>query len=154
MGLVLNIDGNQLCPICLNEGWVTLKGTMVSLGVTYEKGMTSCKWCQLGARLYQRTDRRGSMGRVPPDLDYTMEDVEPPADQGEGITFEQYVRHAPDDEHVLDAIVMLSKPELRAPLFVAAYLARREAWGVEAANTWVGAHFSDTQATWLLDHAG
>jgi hypothetical protein len=153
MSLVLNIDQNQLCPVCLNDGWVELKGTMQQFGVTYEKGMTACKWCQQGQRNHERTDRPGSMGHVPIEFDYAMEDVVPPTTGGEGITFEEYVKVSPEDPNVPAAIELLSKPDDKAHLYVLAYQCRREAWGPADADLWLRSTLGERQVEWVLKRA-
>ena len=153
MTLVRNIDLNQSCPVCLDEGWVELLGTTTALGVVYERGMTCCIWCQIGTRAGSNPDRRGSQGGRPVERDYEMEQLGPLSSLDRIQTFEQYVAASPDDANVPAAIEMLSKVESKAALYVLAYRARSQAWGADRANEWVRATVNEKQAEWIIAHS-
>lgn len=82
--LVQNVDADQACPICGDDGWVELRGTVHQHGVEYERGMAPCNYCQRGARNAERQDRRGSRGYVPLERAYEMKELMPPIPHHEG----------------------------------------------------------------------
>lgn len=49
----LNLSGSETCAYCLDDGWVELAGTVKQAGVTYQRGVTACRWCELGEAVYR-----------------------------------------------------------------------------------------------------
>lgn len=68
--------GEELCTICLNDGWVNLIGTVrEGHGPVYEKGVTACRWCRVGYRLFHVRQAEGeTLLEV-----YELDDIERPA---------------------------------------------------------------------------
>lgn len=45
--MILNVDGEETCTICGDDGYVLLAGVRPD---GYERGAAPCQWCQVGAR--------------------------------------------------------------------------------------------------------
>jgi hypothetical protein len=76
--VIRNVTGDESCGICLDDGFVELRGTMTEAVGTYPRGVTGCKWCEEGARKLDRDYHEPqSRRRVRLDSDYSFEDIEP-----------------------------------------------------------------------------
>lgn len=67
--------GEVECSICLNDGWVMLRGTTrEGQGATYDVGCTACRWCKVGYRLFHVEKAQGN------DLleEYDLADIDSP----------------------------------------------------------------------------
>lgn len=76
MSKAANLSGSAVCLICENDGYVELKGTRRVLGIDYPRGMAPCKWCELGARNFERLSAKGKR----PESDFDIEDVDTPSE--------------------------------------------------------------------------
>jgi hypothetical protein len=70
--------GYQRCTFCADHGWLTLKGTVMDMGVEYERGDAPCKACDLGNQLRQTNTHR----QFP---DYSVAEVDPASIAGYGV---------------------------------------------------------------------
>lgn len=81
------------CRYCGDTGWVDLAGSVVVAGVRYERGVTSCKWCEEGVLRY--TKFKPKPGDRPLETAYDEGDLlNPPAPGGDAvpITLDQYAK--------------------------------------------------------------
>lgn len=84
MSYAQNKTGGEHCPVCLDDGIVTIKGTITKHGYTYSRGSAPCKWCEAGTASYVKLQAN----RQDPASRFTLHDVEPP-DGGARATAEE-----------------------------------------------------------------
>ena len=75
-------EPDAYCFRCGNLGWVELAGTLTRHGVTYDRGMAPCKWCELGQKRFQRAispprDKHDAHRPWRPLEDFTEADIVP-----------------------------------------------------------------------------
>ena len=97
-----NVNGNETCAACI-DGWVDLIGTKTIGGHTYSRGITACKWCELGGARWARhpelsTDYTGS------DIDATIERRTAEAVQADPRMARRARRRARAGSHRRDAV--------------------------------------------------
>ncbi len=63
-----NVTGHDHCAACADDGWVEL---------TQQRGVTTCKWCDMGVKRYVRSTERDDGERWMPMMDYDGTDIEP-----------------------------------------------------------------------------
>jgi len=70
----LNVTERDQCQVCMDDGWVSLKGRVRRLGYSYTRGSAPCRWCEQGTKAYNAAKNRPKEPMV--ESNYGIEDVD------------------------------------------------------------------------------